>query len=86
MVTSGLTWIWASGAPTQDPRVRGSGSRGEELEFDPEAKRHSFFPVQNNGPDGARYEDLPALVRNATDFVIAHTRTGSLPLLSPPRT
>jgi len=47
------------------------------LPFDPQAKRYSFSSqYRTTNWDEPVTEDLPALVRNAIDFVIAHPKTG----------
>ena len=65
------------GSPLKILESEGLEHEEKSLEFDPEAKRYSFSS-QYRTTDWTEpvTEDLPALVRNAIDFVIAHTRTG----------
>ena len=65
------------GSPLKILESGGLEHEEKDLEFDPGAKRYSFSShYRTTDWMEPVTEDLPALVRNAIDFVIAHTKTG----------
>tara|TARA_B100002051_G_scaffold106341_1_gene101448 strand:+ start:2045 stop:3667 length:1623 start_codon:yes stop_codon:yes gene_type:complete len=66
------------GSPLKIIASNGLEHEEKSLEFDLEAKRYSFSSgYRTTDRTEAATDDLPALVRNAIDFVIVHTRTGA---------
>ena len=65
------------GAPLKVLASEGLEHEEQDLPFDPQAKRYSFSShYRTTNWMEPVTDDLPALVRNAIDFVIAHTKTG----------